>query len=820
MSKLNFKQQILPHLIAIVVFLILTIIFFQPVLLENKEISQHDITQWRGSAQELIEYKDKTGEEGLWTNSMFGGMPAYLIQLSWSGDILAYVYDITSFWLPVPAKYVFISLISFYILLLAFKVRPYLAIIGAIAFAFNSFNIISIEAGHNLKVGAIAYMPLVIAGIHIAYNRNLWWGFIISTLGTALHIRMNHLQITYYLLFILIIYGILQLYFAYQDKRLPYFLKATLILLVAAILSVGANFGKLWSVYEYGQYSTRGASGLNGGDGASQASESSGLERDYVFNWSSGKLESMTLLIPDFYGGATQMALGMDSNLADALKRQGMGTMQIKETIEKAPTYWGSQPITAGAMYVGAIICFLFILGAFFAESKYKYWLIATTILSLLLSWGKNFEAFNYFLFDYLPAYSKFRSVSMAISIAFVCMPLLGFLGLENLLQKGISTKTTKSLLYAVGISGGLSLLVFLFAGTASFVGSVDAQLASYPEWFLNAIRADRESMMRSDALRSLFFIVASAAIIWFLIKQKLSAAIALPLLGLLVTIDLWMVDKRYLNENDFKRSASNQTFSKSEADEFILQDTAKNYRVFNLQGTWNEAVTSYYHNSIGGYHGAKVGRYNDLIEHCLTPTTNKLITNLQQGNMDMTQYPILNMLNTKYILAGNTRNAVINNEAAAGNAWFASDIVKVTSGREEMEQLCNSNTHKTAVVDVSEFEIPDVNPVTDGKITLVEYQPNYLKYTSESNTQGLALFSEIYYPAGWEAKIDGKNSPYIRANYVLRAMIIPPGSHTIEFEFVPDAYFTGNKIMLVSSILIILLFVGSLVLYIKKRYT
>lgn len=813
MKKINFKQHVLPHLIALVLFLVIAVVFFNPVFFENKSIEQHDILQWKGSAKELSDYRDSTGEEGLWASSMFSGMPAYLVNTEFSGDLMAYVQEVYTLWLPHPVRLIFGAFVSFYILLTVFGVRPSLAMAGAIAYGLSSFNIISISAGHNAKVAAISFMPLVLAGIQLTFSRNRILGFGLTAIGLALHLRSNHLQITYYLLIIILIYWGFHLFYAIKDKTTSQYIKLSLLLIPAAILAVGANIGKVWTTYEYSRYSMRGPSELVAEQG--ESSPESGLEREYAFRYSNGILEPMTLIIPNFFGGASQQQLGEESTLAEAMRLNGVPPAQVTQQLEAVPTYWGDQPLTA-PYYAGAIICFLFVLGLFVLDKPQKYWLLTATILSIMLSWGSNFETFNYFLFDYLPGYNKFRSVTFALTIALFCIPLLGFTGLENLVQKGLTPKTKKQLLYASGIAGGICLLILVFAGMASFRGAIDERLANLPGWFMNALREDRESLLRADALRSLFFIVAFAGVLYFYLTHKISAVIAFPIAILLVTIDLWLVDSRYFGDKNYTRQPGNEFFAKTEADQMILQDEEKNFRVFNLQNPWNEARTSYYYHSIGGYHGAKMRRYQDLIDHCLSEETNVLIQNLQGGNMNTEDYHILNMLNTKYLLAGTSRSAVIENKNARGAAWFVSNIQAVSSPTEELQTLCETDTEQTAIVDQSKFDLEDTDYSSTGNIQLAEYSPNYLKYESNNPAEGFAVFSEIYYPLGWKATIDGEEADILRANYVLRAMVIPPGEHTIEFTFAPQSYFTGNTIMMVTSALVILLFLGSVVISLR----
>ncbi len=804
MQKISFQKNILPHIIAVIVFLVVVFLFFQPVFLTNKTIYQNDILQWEGGARQLLDYRDKTGEEGLWGSNMFSGMPAFLINVNFSGDLLIHIKDFGGLFLPHPANQTFTALYCFYILLLAFRVRPYIALLGALAFGLNSYNIINIEAGHNMKGWAIAYMPLVLAGIHMSFDRiskaGKITGYLLTALALGLQLRCNHLQMTYYLLFIVLIYGIVQLVKAIKTKQLPAFGKTVGILSIAAVLAVGTSFGKLWTVYEYGQHSIRGKANLTS---EQQEPQGSGLDRDYAFQWSNGIAETLTLLVPGFYGGGSTEQLDADSNFGRFLQQNGVQGAQLNQYLANVPTYFGNQPFTSGPIYAGAIICFLFILGLFVVDKPIRYWLLATAILGLMLSWGKNFETFNYFMFDYFPGYNKFRSVSMAITITLICMPLLGFLALDKVLNSTWSKDLQKNFFIAAGISGGICLLIWLFAGSADYSGLADSRL---PEQLISALQEDRQDMRTSDTLRSLLFILLAAAAIYAYRKNIVPYPAAIAALAIFLTVDLWAVDRRYLNDENFVRNPRRQFFAQTEADQFILEDNALNYRVFNLPNPWQEARTSYYHKSIGGYHGAKMRRYQELINNCLGEEYSQLIQELQGGTMpSLAEYDVINMLNAKYLLAGNTRNAVIVNQNALGNAWLVEEVVPVNSPDEEMAALCDLNTKEQAVLDNSQFSVSRNNYNSNGSVKLVSFKPNNLQYkaTVNGNEPALAVFSEIYYPLGWQAYIDGKEADHVRVNYVLRALELPAGEHTVEFRFDSKSYTTGNTIMWVSNLLL-----------------
>ena len=800
-----FKRDVLPHLIAVLIFLILTAVYFSPVLFEDKGLAQHDILQFKGGAKEIQDYREATGEEALWTNSMFGGMPAYLINTHFPGDWSGYIHKVLTFNLPALAGNIFITLICAYILLVAMGMSAWLAMVGAVAFAFTSYNIIILEAGHNTKSLTIAYIPMVLAGLIYALRRNLWIGAALFAVGLTMNLHFNHLQMTYYMLLLVIIFGVVELIYAVKHGTIVELLKRGLVLGVAAVLAVGVNFGRLYTTAEYSEHSIRGKSELtqpNSGENIG-----SGLDREYAFSWSYGIGETMTLLIPDFYGGSSSATLGTDSETYKAFTSMGLPQVQAEQIVQQGlPMYWGPQPMTSGPVYVGAVVVFLFVLGIFIVDRRWVSWLVAGTVLSILLAWGKNFEAFNYFMFDYFPAYNKFRAVSSALVIAQITMPFLALLALWKLLREREAIRgLEKKLLLSGGITGGICLLVWLFAGSASFVSAADQQLmqAQFP---IDAIRADREGMMRSDAFRSLVFIVLAVGVLYFYLKDKLSATAAIAAVGVLLLVDLWAVDKRYLNSSDFQQNVVANYFQPTPADQAILQDKDLSYRVINLPNPFNDARTSYFHKSVGGYHGAKLRRYQDVIDR-----------HISQNNLE-----VYRMLNTRYAITGDPKQPVQRVPGALGNAWFVEEVKPVESPDEELEALTMFDAGATAVVDVTKF--PAVGrrnfPVDNATIKLTEYQPNYLKYEYQAEKEGLVVFSEIYYADGWQAYLDGQPVDHFRADYILRAMQVPAGKHTIEFKFAPKAYTLGNTVSLVSSILLLLVIVGAIAYAVRKKPT
>jgi hypothetical protein len=817
MQKIKWSA-IQPHAIAILVFLLVTIFFFSPVFFDNKAISQHDIQEYQGASKSLSDYREATGEEGLWASNMFSGMPAYLVSLRWSDGPVVWTKKIMSLFLPHPINNIFAAFLCYYILLLAFGVRPYLAIAGALAFGLSSYVIIGLSAGHNSRIGAIAFMPLVIAGIHLAFSGKRLVGFGLTSIALALHLRENHLQITYYTVLIVASYGLVQLIHHYQTKQLGNFFKTMGTLVPAAVLAACTFFGQFWAITEYTNYSIRGKSELVKPASQGNSADANGLSKEYAFAYKYGVWESMALMIPDFYGGTSMKAFVQDQNSATYKALMNSGDNETANQLANyTAAYWGPQGSTAGSYYAGAIVIFLFVIGILFAERKYVWWLVPIGALGLMLSWGDSFSTFNYFMFDYFPGYNKFRSVSFALVMILFAMPLLGMMGVERLLTNGITKETKKKILIAFGVTGGLCLLLIAFAGMGSFVKDGEGQL---PVWFIKALSEDRRSLLRADAWRAFAFILPVFLLLYFDFEKKISALGFYAIIIFLVAIDLSVVDRRYFTKENYQRKRDNSFVANNAADERILQDKSY-YRVYNLQGAMSEARTSYAHHSLGGYHGAKLRRYQDLYDSCLLKETNQLYKDAQQGSLDFTKYGVINMLNTKYVVYGPEAANVIPNPNANGAAWFVKEVVPVNSPTEELKKTETIDTKQTAVIDQSKFAtslFEGISLDSANTIQLVEFKPSYLKYETESTTDGLAVFSEIYYPKGWHALIDGKETTLLRANYVLRALKIPQGKHVVEFKFEPKPYLIGNKVTLASSWLVLITFLGCLGLFLKSK--
>ena len=785
------QKKWFPHLAAIIIALTAIIIYFNP-LLSGKALKQHDVQQWQATYNEINQFQKATGERTFWTNAVFSGMPTYLIGPSYRNNFTSTVSAYISKVLPNPVDTMFLLFICFYILLLTFEVSPWLAIAGSLAFMFSSFNLINIDAGHVGKGNAIAFMPLVLAGINYTLRKDKWIGALLTGIALSLQLAAGHLQITYYLMMLIGVWMLAEIIIAAKNKQIAHLLVCGAFMAVAACIGVATGANNLLPTEEYGKYSIRGKSELtktSSGEG-NAAIASSGLDKDYALQWSNGVAEPFTLLIPNFYGGSSSAELSTSSETFKILKQNGIPN--AKQIIQGMPVYWGDQPFTAGPIYYGAIICFLFVLGLFVIKGPEKWWILGISTLAILLSMGKNFMSLTDLFFYNFPLYNKFRSVTFILCITQTTFPLLALLAVRDILSgkiKAIDLK--KPLLYSFYIVGGLCA-VFAFVPTIflSFISPVDDRL---PEWLRQSIVDDRESLLKADALRSLLFITASFALIWFYLKGKFSQTIFIVALTALVVIDLWGVDKRYLNDSDFETKKKNleASFPKSQADEMILQDKDIHYRVYNTtQRLDQDALTSYWHKSIGGYHGAKMRRYQELIEF-----------HLSRGNMQT-----FNMLNVKYFIVGDSANNMFaqQNPEANGNAWFVNKILTVANADAEIDSLTNLNTKTTAVVDTRFADmLKGFTPTADSaaSIKLLSYAPNKLVYESNSSADNLAVFSEIYYDKGWKASIDGQPTDYLRCNYVLRGMKIPAGKHRIEFVFEPQVVATGERISLFASI-------------------
>lgn len=800
--QINFQKDLLPHLLGIVLFYTIVVLYFSPMVFDGKIIFQSDILQWEGSAKAVMDYREKTGEQALWTNSMFGGMPAYFVSLEFPGDITNALISVLTLGLPHPINGLFFGMLGMYILLLSFGVRPVFSMAGAIAFTLNTYNLLSLEAGHNAKIWAVCLIPLILAGIHLAFERKRILGAALLALGLLLQLKFNHLQITYYTLIISVVYVLVRLVFDWKKEGISGIAKTIGFLVLGAILAVGGNLGRLATALEYSPYSTRGNSTLE--------TKSAGLDKDYAFDWSNGKLETLTLLIPDFYGGGSNTPLPKDSESEKALRAQGIDPAQINGFVKGAPTYWGDQPFTGGPIYGGVILVFLAILGIWAAPKESLITFGVIIVLSLMLSWGKNLAWFNYLLFDILPGYNKFRAVSMALGMTLFAIPILGMISLERLVQKG----ELKPLLYAGGIVGGLTLILAVASGAFfRFEGTADA---SFPDWLASAMKADRKAMLSASAWKSFAFVALSAGLIYFHLIGKISDKILGIALIALIAVDLWTINRRYLNSESFQGNPSRQFFAETPAEKVIAQDQGY-FRVLPLtEGLTQGARTSYRFNSLGGYHGAKLRRYQDLVENQLQPELQEFVGKAQEGTFDWEGTGIMNMLNAKYLIAGEEANGVFENPQANGAAWVPTEVIAVSTNQEEMDQLGTLNTKTQATLNSQEF---GQKAAGAGQITLTSHSPNEMKYQASMTQGGLGVFSEIYYPKGWTATIDGKEAPILRVNYLLRGLEIPAGDHEVVFTFAPSSYYSTKTPMVIFQYLILVTLIAGVFFTYKENH-
>lgn len=866
--KFNYKNYI-PHAAAVIIFAVITLIYFKP-LIGGKELRQDDIARHKGMSKEIADYRNLKHSEPLWTNSMFGGMPAYQISTLYPGNWIAKLDNAFKLFIPLPAGYVFLYFLGFFILLLCLDINPWLALVGAIGYGLSSYFLIILEAGHNSKANALGYLPALLGGVILLFKGKHWLGLALTTLFTAMELNANHVQISYYgyILIAFIIAG----YFitSFKQKQLPVFFKAFVFFIIASIVGALPNAGNLLTTNEYGKYSTRGKSELTINsrtikDGQVNVSAkeyhdkntTSGLDKDYITMWSYGIGETFTFLIPDFKGGATGAIGNADPN---ALKKVNP---DYRQQVASSNAYFGDQSFTSGPVYLGAILIFLAFLGMFVIKSPLKWPVFFGTLLTIALAWGNNFMALSNFFIDHVPGYNKFRAVSMLMVIAELTIPLLAIMAVSELLKyrnwdekvklralkKEISLK--KLVLFSTAVVGGFCLLCYIapdLFNSFQAQGEEQQMISEYvragqgteeqvrPEVIslMEQIVVARKAIFKSDALRSLIFILLGFGTLFLYFTNKIKKELFFVALGLFITIDLWTVDTRYLNEKSFVTKEQNlqSIVAKTPADEEILKDPDPNYRVLNLtSNTFADASTSYYHKSIGGYHGAKLKRYAELIEFHLDEEIKTFIKNVNSAsasdslmNVLLSKLNSINMLNTKYFLipAGGEERSVIpfKNPQANGSAWFVKSLKTVTSADSEIVGLYNINSKVEAILNKKyKDELSLKNSYSgEGTIKLTSYQPNELIYESDSKEEQFAVFSEIYYPKGWNAYVDGNLKPHANVNYVLRGMNIPAGKHKIEFKFEPATYKTGTTVAIIGSILVLILVGAGIYLHRKNN--
>ncbi|MFC6103919.1 YfhO family protein [Olivibacter domesticus] len=801
----NWFNRNATHLAIIGIFIAICLIYFSPAW-QGKVLIQSDVTQAQAMQKEIMDFKQEDGKGPLWTNSMFSGMPSYQIWVSYPKNIGTHIMAGLKGALPYPMDVVLLYLLGAYLLFNVLRVKPWLAAVGAVAFAFTSYNFIYIEAGHANKAYAIALFAPVLAGILLTLRRKYLLGAGILALSLALEIRVNHIQVTYYLFIALLILIGIELYHAIKEKKVQDFIKAIAYMAVASIIALAVNAGLLWTTYEYSKESIRGKSNIAS---ETKGSEQQGVSKEYAYQWSQGVGESITFLIPDAYGGGTYNKLDGNSNTAKVFSNKGYSIDQVPSNLFQM--YWGGKPFTSGPWYFGAVVIFLLVLGLFVVKNRLKWWILSATLLSVMLSWGKNFTFISNIFFDYFPLYNKFRAVESTLVVASFLIPILAILAIDEIIKNGKTIeKLDKKIIYSTAIVGGISFIVwalpdlffnFQAPNHSEWVQYLSQQLQdnSFGQALGNALVQDRIGLARGDAFRSLIFVLLTAGVVWLLAKNKMKATTATIVLGVLVIVDLWGVDRRYLNKDSFvEKSQAEQIFFKPrEVDNLILMDKEKDYRVLDLTvDPFANANPSYFHKNIGGYHAAKLMRYNELIERQFSKSINE---------------DVLDMLNTRYLITNNkegTSQSIRRRDRAAGNAWFVDKVTYVKSNEEEMNAIDSFDPKKEAFIHQefkSKIDEKRLGRPGNSSIELTSYKPDHLIYEYSAPNDVMGVFSEVWYDKGWKAFVDGNEIPILRANYVLRAAQLPRGNHKVEFKFEPQSYYMGENISLIASIILVL---------------
>ncbi|MFN0254589.1 YfhO family protein [Pedobacter ureilyticus] len=805
------------HLAILAAFVVICFVYFSPVL-QGKAPAQSDVIQSKAMQKEIMEYKDKDGKGPLWTNQMFGGMPAYQIWVQYAYNGATYGIALITKALPNPVGTVLLLLVGAYFLFITLKVNPWLAAAGAIAFAFTTYNFVLIATGHSNKALAIGFFAPIIAGILMTLRGRYLLGASLTALFLALEIRANHVQMTYYLFLSLLILIGIELYQAYKNKTLPAFGKAVGFLTSAVVIAVMINASLLWTTSEYAAETNRGKSNLTTTEAG--AKEKAGMSKDYAYAWSQGVGESFTFLIPNLYGGATGIdeLVKPESHLYKAVSADFSGgdpgqTTQIIQQLAQGfnmQEYWGEKPGTSGGYYFGAIVCFLYIFGLFIVRSRIKWWILATTVLFMLLSFGKNFPLISDLFYDYFPLYNKFRAVESILAVVGLMVPILAFLALKEAQEGNIEQKQlVKKLTWSAGITGGFALIVAiaptLFFGFktnnhAEIVQALTQALqnnAGAAQKLANALVEDRAAIARADAFRAFLFIVIGYAIVWAFLTKKLNTQLAFGLLAIAVLIDMWQVDRKYLNNKNFEsKTTLANYFQPRDVDNFIASDKDPNFRVYDQSiNTFNDASTSNFHKTVGGYHAAKLKRYDELIQNQFSKSVNQ---------------DVLDMLNTRYFITQDPQNGsykMSRNATALGNAWIVKSVQFVKNSDEEMKAINSFDPKQEAIVDEQYKKLLDTTRLgadPSAFIKLEKYHPDHLEYSYSAPRDVIAVFSEVYYDKGWNMYVDGVQKPYFRADYVLRAAQLEAGNHKVEFKFEPKSYYTGEKISLAGTILLV----------------
>ena len=830
-------KKAIPHLVAIIVMAVVAALYCSPVL-QGKMLAQDDTIKSISQSKESKDYREETGEEALWTTRVFSGMTIFHIGLVVSTNVTTYVKSMLLDWLPKTVNIIFATMLGFYLLQIIMGVNPWLALVLSLGYGLSSNLIVSLLAGHNTKVLSIGFLAPAIGGLILGLNGKKYLGAFVTVLSLSMLIISNHYQIMYYYLLIALSIGAVYLFYAVNEKTVAELLKNAGLLVAAGLIALLPNIGKVYNTYEHSAETIRGKkSELTASNQGGENAKGTGLDKEYAMRWSYGPLETFTLVVPSFMGGATGEALPENGNVEESLKRYNLTRQQKESILSRAPVYVGEQPFLLGTVYFGAGFIFLFILALFLFKGRTRAWVITVIVVSLVISWGRHFDIITGLLFDYFPMYNKFRTPSMALAIAGLAIPLFGALGLQRILSKEIDNiDFQKAFKMAFYITGGMMVLLLLYGLMNDWIGPNDGQYQTKNSpWGIDevyeALLADRKGRYLSDWFISTVIMAITAGLIWFYQKGKTSIAIVVVALGVIFTGDMWRVSKRYLDNDDFITQREwDAKFAPSPADLAILQDKDPHYRVLNATlNPWTDGQTCYFHENVGGHHAAKLRRYQDLIENELSAQLQNLNKGLMQAdqrillNPEMAkQMPVYNMLNTKYfIIQENNPGGAALNQAACGNAWFVEEIKQVNSADAEMSSLANFDPLKTAVIhsDFSE-ELYNYNfgKSANASIKLEEITPKYLKYSSSNDQDGLAVFSEVYYPDGWEAFIDGQPADIYRANYILRTIKIPAGDHTIEMKFDPASYHVGKNLSLAGSLIFALFAAGMLFLYFKKR--
>ena len=799
----NWFKQNGTHLAIIAFFVVICFAYFSPVM-QGKRPAQGDVLQSKAMQKEIMAYKEKDGKGPLWTNQMFGGMPSYQIWVQYSYNVATYGIAVITKAFPNPVGTVLLLLLGAYFLFIVLKVNPWLAAAGAIAFAFTTYNFVLIATGHSNKALAIGFFAPILAGIILTMRGKYILGASLTALFLALEIRSNHIQMTYYLFLAILIYMGIELYQAYKNKTLPALGKAIGFLSVAVLLSVMVNASLLWTTSEYASETNRGKSNLTNAAGKTE-----GMSKEYAYGWSQGIGESLTFLISDLYGSSSERKLDEKSEVFKTVQGIGASPEQAIGLTQQLPVYWGEKPGTSGGYYFGAIVCFLFVFGLFIVRSRLKWWILSTTVLFILLSFGKNFPFVSDLFFDYFPLYNKFRAVESILAVVGLMVPILAFLAVKEAQEGNIDQKILiKKLTWSAAITGGFSLLVavvpslffnFKTSLHAEFVQQLSqaVQNNELGQKIANALIQDRMAIAKADAFRSFLFIAVGFAILWAFITKKMKMQMAYGLLGLAVLIDMWQVDKRYLNNDNFKtQSELANTFTPRDVDNFILADKDPNFRVYDQSiNTFSSANTTAFHKTIGGYHAAKLKRFDELIQNQLSKSVNQ---------------DVLDMLNAKYFITQDQQNGsykMSRNATALGNVWLVKGVQFVKNADEEMKDISSFDPKLEAIVDAKYQKMIDTTRLgadPTAFIKMEKYHPDHIEYSYSAPRDVIAVFSEIYYDKGWNMYIDGEQKPYFRADYVLRAAQLTAGNHKLEFKFEPKSYYMGEKISLGGSILLV----------------